>query len=121
MDTSLDTTNDLDLAWLIAALFAGPAGWAFAQGAGYAAVKPACAGGNVLLLGLIAVVGFIAAAGGAWLAWQRSSSLRPVAHDNGGRDIDQSHFLARLAMGLNVLIALLIVTTLTSQLWSRCE
>jgi len=121
VDTTLEGTNDLDAAWLVAACFAGPAGWAFTQGAGYAVVKPVCAGGNPYVLGLIALVGLMVTGAGAWLAWRRSSSLRAVAVDNGGRDIDRSHFLAMIAVALNALIALLIITTLASQLWSRCE
>jgi hypothetical protein len=121
MDTTVRGTNDLDLAWLLAAFLAGPAGWAFTQGAGYASVKPACAGGSPFVLGLIALVGLSAAVSGAWLAWRRSSSLREVAVESGGRDIDRSYFLAAIAAGMNTLIALLILTTLVAQLWGRCE
>jgi hypothetical protein len=121
MDTTLEGTNDLDLAWLIAAFLAGPTGWFFTQGAGYVFVKPACAGGRPFVLGLIALVGLMVAGAGAWLAWRRLSSLRAVAVDNGGRDVDRSYFLAVVAAGLNALVALLIITTLVSQLWSRCE
>jgi hypothetical protein len=49
------------------------------------------------------------------------SSLRAIALDSGGRDIDRSYFLAVLAAGLNTLVALLIITTVASQLWGRCE
>ena len=121
MDTTLEGTNDLDLAWLLGTLAAGPAGWVFTQGAGYAIVKPACAGGSPFLLGLIALVGLMTSSAGAWLAWRRASSLRAVAADSGGLDVDRSYFLAAVAAGLNTLIALLIVTTLTAQLWGRCE
>jgi hypothetical protein len=109
MDSTLDRTNDADLAWLIAAFLAGPLGWVVTQGAGYAAVK------------LIALVGVLVCGAGAWLAWRRMFSLRPVAMDDGPRDIDRSYFIAVVAAGFNVLIALLIVTTVTSQLWGRCE
>jgi hypothetical protein len=121
MDSTLDRTNDADLAWLIAAFLAGPLGWVVTQGAGYAAVKPVCAGGHPLTLGLIALVGLLVCGAGAWLAWRRMFSLRPVAMDDGPRDIDRSYFIAVVAAGFNVLIALLIVTTVTSQLWGRCE
>ena len=121
MDATIERTNDRDLAWLMVAWMAGPAGWVFTEGAGYASVKPLCAGGNPFVLGLIALVGLVVCGAGAWLAWRRLSSLRLVATDSGGRDIDRSYFIAMLAAGLNVLIALLIVTTVVSQLWSRCE
>jgi hypothetical protein len=121
MDTTLDRTNDLDLAWLIAAFLAGPFGWIVTQGAGYAAVKPVCAAGHPLTLGLIALAGLIVSGAGAWLAWRRTSSLQPVAIDDGPRDVDRSYFIAVLATGFNVLIALLIVTTAASQLWNRCD
>ena len=121
MKTAIEGTHDREVAWLVAALFAGPAGWAFTQGAGYAAVKPVCTGGSPFVLGLIALVGLIIASIGAWLASRRASSLRTVAIDSGGRDIDRSYFIATVATGLNVLIALLIITTVSSQLWNRCE
>lgn len=121
MDTALEGPNDFDLPWLLAAFFAGPAGWVFTQGAGYAIVKPACAGGSPFVLALIALVGLVAAGTGAWFAWRRASSLRAIAVDNGGRDIDRSYFLAAVATGMNVLIMLLIITTVSSQLWNRCE
>jgi hypothetical protein len=121
MDTSLEQTNDLDLAWLIAAFTAGPLAWALTEGAGYAAVKPLCAGGNPLVLGLIALGGLIVCGAGAWLAWWRMVSLQRVATDEGPNDVDRSYFIAVVATGFNVLIALLIVTTVASQLWSRCE
>ena len=121
MDTSLDQTNNLDLAWLIAAFMAGPLAWAFTEGAGYAAVKPVCAGGSPIVLGLIALAGFLVSAAGAWLGWRRMAALRPVSTDSGSTDVDRSHFIAVVATGLNVLIALLILTTVTSQLWNRCE
>jgi hypothetical protein len=121
MDTTLEGTNDLDLAWLLAAFAAGPAGWVLTQGAGYAIVKPACAGESAFVLGIVALIGLMAAGAGAWLAWRRLSSLRPIAVESGGRDIDRSYFLAAVATGMNTLIALLIITTMASQLWARCE
>ena len=121
MDTSLDRTNDLDLVWLIAAFTAGPLAWAFTEGVGYAAVKPGCAGGSPLVLGLIAFGGLIVCGAGGWLAWRRMVSLQPVAKDEGPNDVDRSYFIAVVATGFNVLIALLIVTTVASQLWNRCE
>lgn len=121
MDTTLEGTSDLDLAWLLAAFAAGPAGWVFTQGAGYAIVKPACASDSPFLLGIVALIGLMAAGAGAWLAWRRLSSLRAVAVDNGPRDIDRSYFLAAVATGMNTLIGLLIITTMAAQLWNRCE
>jgi hypothetical protein len=121
MDTTIDRTNDLDLAWLIAAFLAGPLGWAFTEGAGYAAVKPVCAGGTPAVLGLIGLAGLMICVGGMWLAWRRMSSLGAVASDSGGRDIDRSYFIAAVATGFNLLVALLIVTTLASQLFGQCE
>jgi hypothetical protein len=121
MDTTIDRTNDRDLTWLIAAFLAGPLGWIVTQGAGYAAVKPVCAGGYPLSLGLIALAGFVVCGAGAWLAWRRMLSLQPIAIDDGPRDVDRSYFIAVVAAGFNVLIGLLILTTVTSQLWGRCE
>jgi hypothetical protein len=121
MDTTLHRRNELNLTWLILALFAGPAGWVFTQGVGYALVKPVCASGDAVLLGLIALVGLATAGAGAWLAWQQMWSLRRVALDSGRRAVDRSYFIAMVAAGLDVLIALLIVTTVAAQVWNRCE
>jgi len=121
MDTTADRTDDLDLAWLIAAFLAGPLAAALTEGAGYAAVKPVCAGGNPAVLALVAVAGLIVSGAGAWFAWRRMSALRAVARDDGDRDVDRSYFIAVVAAGLNVLVALFIITTLGSQLLSRCE
>lgn len=121
MDTTIESTNDLDLALLITALLAGPVAWAFTEGAGYAAVKPVCAGGAPIVLGAVAAVGLIITGAGAWLAWRRMSALRRTADAGGGRDVDRSYFIAALAVGLDLFIALLIITTVAMQLWSRCE
>jgi hypothetical protein len=121
MDTTVNRTNDLDLGLLIVSLLAGPAGWAIAEAVGYAAVKPVCAAGSPFVLGLIALVPLTAAGAGGWLARRRYISLRDVATESGGRDIDRSYFIAVVAAGLNALIALLIVTTMGSQLVSQCE
>jgi hypothetical protein len=120
-DTTIDRTDDRDLAWLITAVLAGPSGWALTQGAGYAAVKPVCAGGDPFVLGLVALVALVASAAGGWFAWRRLSALRSVAADSGARDVDRSFFIAAVATGMNLLIALLTVTTVASQLLGRCE
>jgi hypothetical protein len=104
------------------AMFAGPVAWAFNQGVGYAVVKPLCARQEVQVLWLVAVAAFAAAAAGAWGTWSSARQLRGAAVDDGGRAEDRSYFLAIVGTALNILLGLLIVTTLMAQLsLNSCE
>ncbi len=94
---------------LWAAMLAGPAAWTIDQGLGYAGVKPSCFGGSDMPLLLISALALAITAAGGWLAWRCFRSVRHAAED-GGRVVDRSYFMALVAIGFNVLIALLILT-----------
>jgi hypothetical protein len=103
------------------ALLAGPFGWTINQGVGYAVMKPVCAGAATHVLWSIALVALVITAAGVWLGWRCLRQLRAATED-GGRPADRSYFLAIVGMSFNVLIALLIVTSLVPQfLLSPCE
>lgn len=95
------------LLWI--AMLAGPAAWTLDQGLGYAGVKPSCAGGSDLPLLLLSAVTVAMTAGGGWLAWHCFQRVRDASED-GGAVVDRSYFMALVAIGFNLLIALLIVT-----------
>jgi len=60
---------------------------------------------------------------GAWTAMRRCLlMLREGVTDDGARIIDRSYFVAIVAIGMNLLIAILIVTSVIPQfLLSPCE
>jgi hypothetical protein len=104
------------------AFLAGPVAWALNQGIGYAVMKPVCGAANAPMLWLIAVVTLAIGAAGGAVAFRHLRALRAIAHDNGRRIVDRSYFLAAVALALNALIALLIVTSVIPQfLLSPCE
>jgi hypothetical protein len=109
----------LVLLWL--SVISGPAAWALNQLIGYALVKPSCAAGTpVALLGVSAVTLGVTL-GGAWVAWWCFLRLRD-ADIAGDRREDRSKFVAVSGVGLNLLLALLIVTAASAQfLLSPCE
>jgi hypothetical protein len=107
---------------VMAAVLAGPAAWAFTQGTGYAAMKPVCASADTYLLWVISAIGLALAGAGASIAARRLSLVRTIAIDEGSRAVDVRYFVAVIAMALNVLIALLIVTSMIPLLLlSPCE
>ena len=91
------------------AMLAGPAAWTINQGLGYAGVKPSCFGGSDMPLLVISIVALGMTAAGGWLAWWCFQRVRHATED-GGRVVDRSYFMALVALGFNLLIALLIVT-----------
>ena len=114
--------DDSRLALLWSAFFAAPLAWAIDQGVGYAVMKPVCAGGArpLLLLLSAACLGLTAIGGGYALRVARR--LRATAAEDGGRHRDRDYFLAIVAVALNALVALLVVTAAIPQLLvSPCE
>jgi len=111
------------LAWLWTSFFAGPAAWTLNQGVGYAVMKPVCRSADVSALWLIGAFTFALACLGAWTAMRRCLlMLREGVTDDGARIIDRSYFVAIVAIGMNSLIAILIVTSVIPQfLLSPCE
>ncbi len=109
------------LARLWTSFFAGPAAWTLNQGIGYAVMKPVCRSADVSVLWLIGAFTFALACLGAWTAMRCLLMLRE-ATDDGARIIDRSYFVAIVAIGMNSLVAILIVTSVIPQfLLSPCE
>jgi hypothetical protein len=107
---------------LWAAFLTGPVAWTFNQGAGYALMKPVCAGKATPLLWLVAAASLLLVAAGSWTAWHWIRQLRGSARDEGSGAVDRSYFMAVLALAFNALIGLLIVTSVIPQLLlSPCE
>jgi hypothetical protein len=104
------------------AFLAGPLAWSFNQGAGYALMKPVCAGKAAPVLWLVAIASLCLVVAGSCTAWGAMRPLLETARDDGGEIVDRDHFVAVLALALNVLIALLIVTSVIPQFFlSPCE
>jgi hypothetical protein len=114
--------GDSRLAPLWSAFFAAPLAWAIDQGVGYAVMKPVCAGqARPLLLLLSAACLGVTAIAGAY-ALRVGRRLHATAAEDGGRHRDRDYFLAILAVALNALVALLVVTAAIPQLVvSPCE
>jgi hypothetical protein len=94
------------MVWI--ALAAGPLAWTIDQGLGYPLVKPSCAHGSEWTLFAVSAVSLIISGVGGGLGWVSLTRLRG-ARDDGGVRADRTYFLAVVAVGLNALIALLIV------------
>ncbi len=110
------------LMWLWTSFFTGPVAWTLNQGLGYAVMKPVCKSADVSVLWLIGAFTFALTCLGAWAATRCLLMLREGATDEGGSVIDRSYFVAIAAIGMNGLIAILIVTSVIPQfLLSACE
>jgi hypothetical protein len=104
------------------ALLAGPVAWAFNQGVGYAVMKPVCAHHATPVLWLISAAAFALAAAGVWIGWRRVRGVRSGADEEGRSAIDRTFFVAVLAVAMNGLLSLLIVTAAIPQfLLNPCE
>jgi hypothetical protein len=115
-----DSGSGVALLW--SALSAGPVAWTINQGVGYAAVKPACGGPGPPVLWAVAVLALALTAGGIWRSWRTLGQLRGAASDDGAGVLERSYFMTVVALGLNTLIAILIVASLIPQfLLSPCE
>jgi hypothetical protein len=118
--TSYWDAKGLMLLWI--SFFAGPVAWILNQGVGYAVVKPVCSRADVSVLWVIGACAFILASLGAWTAARCLLLVRDEAKDQGGRVMDRSYFVAIVALGMDALIAVLIVTSVIPQfLLSPCE
>jgi hypothetical protein len=107
------------MVWI--ALAAGPLAWTIDQGLGYPLVKPSCAHGSEWTLLVVSAVSLIVSGVGSRLGWVCLRRLRGAC-DGGGARVDRSYFLAVVAVGLNALIALLIVAAAIPMFFlSPCE
>jgi hypothetical protein len=113
--------EDRGLLLLVTSFLAGPLLWGLNLQIAYALVKWACSREQTFLLILVPALSLVATLGAAWLAWSCRNMLRETT-DEGGTQEDRSHFLAIVAFGLNLLLALLIVLTAVPPLMlSPCE
>jgi hypothetical protein len=89
------------------AMLAGPIAGALNLQLGYALVKWACATGRTSVL-IVMTFGTLAIAiVGAALGWWSLEKIGAAANEQGGRTTDRSYFLAMVAIGFNLLLALL--------------
>ena len=114
--------DDWGLVLLWTSFLAGPLAFALNLQVGYALVKWACDREQTFVLPLVAACTFGLAAAGAWVGWLCLLKVRDRADEQGGRIIDRSYFLALVAIGLNLLLALLIATSAYHPVFlSPCE
>jgi hypothetical protein len=117
-----DYWEDWGLLLLWTSMLAGPLAFAINLQIGYALVKWACSREQTFLLPLVSVLALALTAWGAWLGWTCLVKVRAAANEEGGRLIDRSYFMAVVAIGLNALLALWILTTMFPQaVLSPCE
>jgi uncharacterized membrane protein len=113
--------EETGLALLWFAVLAGPTAVATNMFVGYALVKWACSTGHTFVLTAIALLTFVLALTGAWVAWTSRARLHD-ANEHGGRIIDRSYFVATIAIGFALLNAFLIVMqTYPHFVLSPCE
>jgi hypothetical protein len=107
------------LLWL--GMAAGPAAWAFNQLAGYALVKPVCRTDAVGMLVMLAVAALLITVAGAAVAWSHALRLRHADLKGAGTE-DRSLMLAVSGVALNILLAVLILTSASAPAFlSPCE
>ena len=110
----------LVLLWL--AMLAGPSATALNLQLGYALVKWACATGHVDVLIIITTGALLTTIVGAALGWWCLEKIGAAAEEQGGRTVDRSYFLAWVAIGFNLLLALLILLwAIPAFVLSPCE
>jgi hypothetical protein len=91
------------------------------QGLTFVLVKWVCASGTLKTFAVLPVMSLLMTGTGAVLGGTVALSLR-AANTSGGRPRDSRYLLATMAVALNVLVALLILTAvLPRQLLSPCE
>ncbi len=120
-DVARDYWDDWGLVLLNAAMGLGPLAVSLDLLVGYALVKPLCASGQPYLLRTISLAALLTAAAGAFIGWRCLYRLVGRAHDDGGRVIDRSYFVAVVAVGLDVLCAVLILTAAGSRMLTPCQ
>jgi hypothetical protein len=121
-DQAQDYWENRGLLLLWTSMLAGPVAFGLNLQIGYALVKWACSREQAFVLTVVAAVTFAAAIAGAALGWSCFGEVRSEADEQGGRVIDRSYFMALVAIGLNLLLALLIATSAVHQfIVSPCE
>jgi hypothetical protein len=95
------------LVLLLMAMAAGPIAAALNLQLGYALVKWACATHNTGVLIAMTAGALATALAGAAIGWWSLQKIGAAANEQGGRTTDRSYFLALVAIGFNLLLALL--------------
>jgi hypothetical protein len=107
------------LLWL--SVLSGPAAWALNQLIAYSLVKPACTASSGPALTLIHAGALLVVSLGAWTAWSSLKRLRGTDEEAALPEA-RSYFMAAIALALNLLIAILILTAAAAPLLlSPCE
>ena len=109
------------LALLWTSMLLGPLAVALDLGVGYALVKPLCGSGHPEMLRAISLAALALTTAGAVVGIACFTRSRPGAIEDGGRVIDRSYFTAIVAIGFNVLCAVLIATAAGARLIMSCE
>jgi hypothetical protein len=79
-------------------------------GVGYALVRWVCATGHTYVLSFVSIAALAIAGTGIWLGWSELVRLRGAAVDDGERVVDRNYFLAIVAIAINTLVAIVVVT-----------
>jgi cytochrome bd-type quinol oxidase subunit 2 len=77
----------------------------------YALVKWSCAAHQRTVLVTLAVMAFLVTLGATWLAWSAHASLKARADAQGAGPADRSLFVAQMAVGIDVMLALFIAAS----------
>jgi hypothetical protein len=121
-DVSAPHLPGSSLAVLMFGLLSGPFAWAFDLQISYSLVKWVCASGNWFVLVASSVGALAVVALGATAAWRRSTGLGDQLDPDGAAGADAGRFLAITAVGLNILFAVLILTSIVPRfVLSPCE
>jgi hypothetical protein len=112
--------NDWGAVLLWASVLSGPAAWALNQLIGYALVKPACAGSAAPALTFVSAGALAIVVAGGWTAWWCFGQVRN-AREDGAEPEARSLFMSMVGVGLNALIAILILTAAVPPFVSPCQ
>jgi hypothetical protein len=85
----------------------GVLAWGVSLETGYALVKWACRRHDAYILAAIPTVALAAVGGAAFVGWRSFTTARAIAGARGGRN--SGYFVAQVAVGLNVLLAIMIL------------
>jgi hypothetical protein len=101
------------------AFLAGPLAWALRELVSYALVRPACATGTPQLLVTAAAVMLGVTLIGIWVGW---ASLARPRGESAGTVAVRASFMANVTIGLNLLVALLIILSAIAEfVLNPCE
>jgi hypothetical protein len=103
-------------------LLAGVVAWGLSLEIGYALVKWACRRQQPYILAAVPGAGLAVVVAAAAIGWSCFAKARAIADERGGTLVDSSFFVAQVVVGLNLLLALMILTwVLLPFMLSPCE